>query len=209
MHIAQMKRDKQSMKKQSHSQFKTLSTKLLFLKIDQINQVPVKNAFDLLKEYKLMSKNKDKACKRMQSFYDDFEKKRVRGALKTWYYTVFDFTKTFQNVDKLADYKAQMKMKSKIFYLWRSAQFENMRKTDSKKQAVTKLHNIVHSRFKWKCQVSINLWKDNIAWTHNCQKSLVNLSKQKQTSLIKQAVISWSHTLKRTKQHEKYTALQT
>lgn len=159
-----MRREKDMMKSENECHLKTLSTKLLYLKITQLTHENLKVAMQELYKFKLMSKNKERALKRICSIITNKEKFTLRKTFKSWYINAFDFVRHNESIQQLTAKKADFKTSSKFFYLWRSAYFDSLRKYDSKLESITLIKEITTRKEQLKIRQALSVWKNRVQW---------------------------------------------
>jgi len=203
-----MKREKDTIKKESEEHLKTLSMKLFYLKLTQLINRSCQYGINQISNYNVVEKNREKACKRIFIFVSNKEENRVRNALKNWFAYAFDFVSNNKTVMELASKKADFKHTGRFFYLWRNAYFNSLRKYDNKMESINMIKDITLRKQQWKMRICISNWKSNTEWAKDILVSLKNMIRNKQNILLKKSVETWYILSKEEKERERFSILK-
>ena len=203
-----MKREKNIRKSESREHLKTLSSKLLFYKILEFNQRNLRNGLKELRFHRLVSKNQEKGCKRIEHVFNNQKAKTMRTAFRRWFNNSYDFKAQEQTLSQLVDKKADNKQTSKFFFMWRSAYFESLRKYDDKMESITRIKDISHRHEELLVRKAMCEWRKWSDIQTNKVIKIRHLLRTKNVTILQKALANWIEDHQKTMQLEKYETLK-
>jgi hypothetical protein len=203
-----MKREKEFRKKESEEGLKILSTKLIFLKIQQLTEVSLKDSFSLLNRHRYESKNAYKALQRVTNFSCRHQTKCKRIAFRKWFNKTFSYDKQNKTVSQLVVQKANFKVCSKFFFQWRSAYFDSLKKYDDKMEAITLIKDISNQHEEFLTRRAVCVWKKFSDFETKKFIKIRHLVRRKQAKHLEEAMANWLYAFDKSNKLKKFEALK-
>lgn len=203
-----MKREKEFRKKESEDQLKILSTKLIFVKIQQLTEVSLKEGLTMLNKHRYESKNAHKAIKRVTSFSLRHQTKCKRIAFRKWFNKTFSYDKQNHTISQLVVQKANFKTFSKFFFQWRSAYFDSLKKYDDKMEAITLIKDISNRHEEFLTRRAVCIWKKFSDFETKKRIKIRHLVRRKHGRLLEGAMANWLSAYDKSIKLMKFEALK-